>query len=57
MSDKPRKIDDLILIINELKSEIICLKQDIIYIKEFLSPEFTCLEKPESPKANYYSWW
>ena len=49
----------VIEILNELKKEIISLRQDMEYVKsKFLAiDEFINIEEPKSPKAKYYSFW
>ena len=49
----------VIEILNELKKEILILRQDIQYVKSKFEmiDEFINIEEPKSPRAKYYSFW
>ena len=59
MSGKAKPIDDLILIINQLKQDIFILTENVNYIKSKFEAidEFINIEEPKSPRAKYYSFW
>tara|TARA_R110000851_G_scaffold103692_1_gene220947 strand:+ start:6726 stop:6908 length:183 start_codon:yes stop_codon:yes gene_type:complete len=60
MSSKAKPIDELILIINQLKQDIFILAEDVKYIKSKFEAidEFINIEEPVAEsKASFYSFW